>query len=246
MNREILLLEDEHDLRDLLAYLFETQGYEVVAFRTAEEALKRCRERVPDIVVLDVALPDMNGLEVCRRLPNPRPPVLILSALDRDDQVIAGLKMGADDYVRKPFNHQELLLRIQKLLDRHEEQQLQQQEPPASKSPQAPFPQRLEFVHVTIDLGRREVYRGGKTIPLTPTEARLLRVLAEVPGYPVMNAKLLERVWESSDWTGADDLIKVNIRRLRKKIEEDPKNPKLLVNRRGLGYFLAKPALPGT
>lgn len=243
MSREILLLEDEHDLRDLLAYLFESQGYEVVAVRTAEEALRRLDQKTPDIIVLDVALPGMSGLEVCRRLPDPAPPTLILSALDRDDQVVAGLELGADDYVRKPFNHRELLLRIEKLIDRHEERRQTQPRQPqqTESSSREAISGPLVFPHVSIDLDRCEVVRDGKRIPLTPTETRLLNAMARAPGYPIAKTELLERVWESSDWTGADDLIKVNIRRLRKKIELDPKSPKLVLNRRGMGYVLVSP-----
>lgn len=230
MGSRILLVEDEHDLRDLLAYLFETHGYEVTAVRTGEEALEVCVEEPPDIVVLDVALPGISGLEVCGRLRSPRIPVIMLSSLDRDDQVVAGLEVGADDYVRKPFNHRELLLRIERLLESR-----------ASGTPQREAPRALRFERLRIDLDRAEVIRGEKRVSLTPTETRLLEVFAENLGYPVPKEELLQKVWESSDWTGADDLIKVNIRRLRKKIESDPKNPKLLINRWGRGYMLVTP-----
>lgn len=235
MSSTILLVEDEHDLRDLLAYLFETHGYEVVAVRTGEEALSVCEEAPPDIVVLDVALPGISGLEVCGRLRSPDIPVIMLSSLDRDDQVIAGLEVGADDYVRKPFNHRELLLRIERLLNKRE-----------SETGHTEIPGKIRFDHILLDLERGEAVRGERRWTLTPTETRLLKVFAESLGYPVAKEELLRRVWDSSDWTGADDLIKVNIRRLRKKIEVDPKNPKLLINRWGRGYMLVSPTFRAT
>lgn len=235
MSSRILLVEDEHDLRDLLAYLFETHGYEVTAVRTGEEALSACEETPPDIVVLDVALPGISGLEVCGRIRSPKIPVIMLSSLDRDDQVVAGLQVGADDYVRKPFNHKELLLRIERLLEKRD---------PDARTEEVP--RTLRYEHLLIDLERGEVVRGERRTALTPTETRLLEVFGENLGYPVRKEELLQRVWDSSDWTGADDLIKVNIRRLRKKIEVDPKNPKLLINRWGRGYMLVHPGSSAT
>ena len=235
MSKHILLVEDEHDLRDLLAYLFETHGYRVTAVPSGEEALAACKAGLPSIMVLDVALPGISGLEVCARLRSPSLPVIILSSLDRDDQVVAGLEVGADDYVRKPFNHRELLLRIEKLLDRYAESQRDEEEPSV----------RLEFGHVTIDLDRGEVLKSGRRASLTPTESKLLVALVENLGYPVAKEELLRRVWDVPDWTGADDLIKVNIRRLRKKIELDPKHPEIILNKWGRGYMITPPRRNG-
>lgn len=229
--QRVLVVDDESAIVNLLAFILEDGGYQVRSVGRGDTALEVTREWNPHLVILDIGLPGLNGLEVCRRLHAENTPVLVVSSHDQDDQVVAGLEEGADDYVTKPFNHRELLLRVEKLLQRTV--------PSGGDDSRLAVGKPLKVRDLLIDPAREEVTRAGATIQLTRTEYRILALLARTPEQPVQIETILARVWNNPDWEGGPEMVKVNIRRLRRKIEPDPNHPSYILNRRGLGYYLA-------
>ena len=216
----VLLVDDELHILKVLKFLLQDEGYAVETAETGEAALERCRKNEPDLVVLDLGLPGMDGLEVCRRLCEAEIPVLILSSHDEEQYVIAGLETGAMDYIRKPFNHRELILRVANLVDRGAVRRA------ACMSARG----------LTIDPEREELKRNDEVIHLTPTEYQLLYILMHRSGAVVSVEDILQYVWGAQEWDGARQLVKVNIQRLRQKIESDPHNPEYILNQWGRGY----------
>lgn len=222
----ILIVEDEPDVREILEYLFATEGYRTVVAGTAGEAWLRVRHDSPDIIVLDVELPDQSGLEFCRGIRQLRIPVIMVSSHDRDDEVVAGLETGADDYVRKPFNNRELLLRVRRLLEK------------ASTEFSDNSNLRFTIGDLVIDRSAARVWRNEEEIHLTPTEWNILDFLVSRRGSVQSITQILEHVWHTTRWEGGAEMVKVNIRRLRHKIEKNPRQPQIVVNRRGRGYLV--------
>lgn len=225
----ILIVEDEADIRDVLEFVLENAGYRVLSTGQGDTALDLAREHPVGLAILDIGLPGMSGLEVCPHLVALDIPVLVLSSHDRDDQVVTGLEVGADDYVTKPFNHRELLLRVERILQRT----------------RGARPSRiLQAGPLTVDLERHSVTvrrtSGEVSVDLTPTEFDLVSFLAKNPGVPHTVETLLREVWRVTEWSNGEEMVKVGVRRLRKKIEEDPAHPKILLNRWGQGYFLTE------
>ncbi len=225
----ILIVDDEADIRDVLEFTLENAGYRTRQAGHGEEALQIVSTEQVHLVILDIGLPGISGLELCPQFVGLGIPVLVLSSHDRDDEVVTGLEVGADDYVTKPFNHRELLLRVEGLLRRTQGNRRSR---------------NLTIGPVTVDLDRQTVtvLRDGTpaSIDLTPTEFDLLTFLARSPGVPQPVDTLLRQVWNVSDWTSGEEMVKVGIRRLRKKIERDPARPEILLNRWGQGYFLTE------
>ncbi|WP_245874048.1 response regulator transcription factor [Alkalispirochaeta sphaeroplastigenens] len=240
----VLVVDDEQAILDLLVFILEDQGYEVRSAGRGDTALEIARIWNPDLVILDIGLPGIGGLQVCRVLHERGTLVLVLSSHDKDDQVVEGLEEGADDYVTKPFNHRELLLRVEKLLERSRGRerpgQKDQEGTPGGALRGVFLREPLVLGDLRIDPLRGEVFRGEVAVQLTVTEFRLLSLLALAPGHPVAVETILERIWNSSDWEGGAEMVKVNIRRLRQKIEPDPSRPLYILNRRGMGYYLAE------
>lgn len=223
----VLLVDDEHAIVRLLQYIFEEAGFTARTAVTGEEALAIVRSWFPDLVILDIGLPGISGLDVCRALHEFSIPVIVVSSHDHDDDVVEGLEKGADDYVTKPFNHRELVLRARKLIERGSRVELLEQQG------------IIRTTSLVIDIDRGTVNLGSMTVNLTPTETRILRLLSRTPGKPVDIETILIHVWKHPDRLGGPEMVKVNIRRLRHKIEPDPRNPRYIMNRRGLGYYLA-------
>ncbi len=233
----VLIVDDEADIRDVLEFVLQNAGYHTEATGRGDIALELARENTPDLVILDIGLPGLSGLEVCPQLTEMGIPVLVLSSHDRDDQVVTGLEVGAEDYVTKPFNHRELLLRVDKIIRRT-----------TTVRPAAP-PAVVTVGRLTIDSRRHLVTVAAdgeepgtpeREIPLTPTEFDLILFLARSPGVPHTVETLLKEVWRVTDWTNGDEMVKVGVRRLRKKIEHDPSRPRFILNRWGQGYFLTE------
>lgn len=222
----VLVVEDEPDVRDILEYLFAAEGYTVLTAATAREAWEVVSSQLPDIVVLDVELPGESGLTFCRRVKPMGVPVIMVSSHDRDDEVVAGLETGADDYVRKPFNNRELLLRVRRLLEQ--------------SSATGPGRSSLRTVlgDLVVDRELARVWRGTDEIHLTPTEWNILDLLVGHRGQAQSVERILEHVWHTTTWDGGAEMVKVNIRRLRHKIERDPRQPEIVINRRGRGYLV--------
>jgi DNA-binding response OmpR family regulator len=220
----ILLIEDDERIRASMTLALEDEGYAIVGLSSAEEGLEHLREHPVDVVLLDVMLPGMDGLEFCRRLRSGSGvPVIMVTARSDSDDVVAGLEAGADDYVTKPFVARELSLRIKSLLRR------------AGSSGSTPRQLRVGEIEIIPEAG--EVTVSGEPVHLTRTEFRLLCELAESPGTVFSREQLLERVW-GYDYFGDGRLVDVHVRRLRTKIEADPGRPAHLLTVRGLGYKL--------
>ncbi len=237
MSYSVLIVEDEITLQETLAYNLKRQGYEVAATDNGRTALKLARENKPDLILLDVMLPGMDGFEVCRILRQElSTPVLMLTARAEEIDKIVGLEMGADDYLTKPFSMRELLARVKALLRRveiiREELAAEQGEMPLPSSPQTAV---LTFGNLVIDGGRREVRLNDQPLRIKPKEFDLLQFLARHRGIALSRDLILERVWDWS-YDGNSRTVDVHVRWLREKIEPDPAQAVRIVTVRGVGY----------
>jgi DNA-binding response OmpR family regulator len=221
----ILLVDDEESIQKLLTYPLEREGFRVVAARDGEEALRRFSEEPVDLVVLDLMLPKLDGLEVCKRLRSGSTvPIIMLTARDDELDKVLGLELGADDYITKPFSIREFRSRVRALLRRA-----------ASPRSGEPEDEVIDEGDVRIDLPRRVVEVRGREVQLTFVEFELLRVLASAPGRVFSRRQLLERLRGDADYR-EPRTIDVHVRHLREKLERDPREPELILTVRGVGY----------
>jgi DNA-binding response OmpR family regulator len=219
----ILLVDDEDAVQKLLAYPLERDGFRVVQARDGEEALARFAEERVDLVVLDLMLPKLDGLEVCKRLRSSSSvPIIMLTARDDELDKVLGLELGADDYITKPFSIREFRSRVRALLRR-------------AAIPATVEEETLERDGLRIDLGRRDVEVAGRTVQLTYVEFELLRTLASSPGRVFTREMLLQALWGGSDYR-EPRTIDVHVRHLREKLEDDPSEPDFILTVRGVGY----------
>jgi DNA-binding response OmpR family regulator len=236
MAEKILVVEDEITLQETLAYNLKRQGYEVETASDGADALEDARRLRPDLIVLDIMLPGMDGFEVCRVLRQEmNTPVLMLTARDDEIDRVVGLEVGADDYMTKPFSMRELLARVKAMLRRV---RLVREEVNASTLPTpipAPVSQAIESGDLVLDLTRREVRRNDQPITLKPKEFELLLFLAQHRGQVLSRELILDRVW-GWNYIGDSRTVDVHVRWLREKIENDPSNPLRIVTVRGAGY----------
>jgi DNA-binding response OmpR family regulator len=224
----ILLVDDEDAVRRLLTFPLERDGFTVVQAADGEEALRRFGERPADLVVLDLMLPKLDGLEVCKRLrATSTVPIIMLTARDDELDKVLGLELGADDYITKPFSIREFRSRVRALLRRANQPR-----------PDAPEEERLERGELVLDVPRRTVTVRGEPVSLTYVEFELLRVLAGSPGRVFSRRMLLEALWSSADYRDPRT-IDVHVRHLREKIEVEPRTPELILTVRGVGYRFA-------
>ncbi len=229
MTATILVVEDEAALRETLEYTLQREGYTVLTAADGREALHKARTERPDLIILDILLPGIDGFEVCRLLRQEMSvPILMLTARADEIDKVVGLEMGADDYVTKPFSMRELMARVKALLRRV---QLDRSEAERARESATP----LRFGDLVIDVARREVRRGGQLLHLKPKEFDLLLFLARHPGVVLSRNLILERVW-GWDFGGGTRTVDVHIRWLREKIEPDPKHPTRIITVRGVGY----------
>jgi DNA-binding response OmpR family regulator len=221
----ILLVDDEDSIQKLLAYPLEREGYRVLQARDGEEALKCFTSERVDLVVLDIMLPKLDGLEVCKRLRAvSEVPIIMLTARDDELDKVLGLELGADDYITKPFSIREFRSRVRALLRR------------AAVSRHVDEDGELISAEgLTIDLARRVVEVGGKRVQLTYVEFELLRILASNPGRVYSRRMLLEALWGGADYR-EPRTIDVHVRHLREKLERDPAEPEYILTVRGVGY----------
>jgi DNA-binding response OmpR family regulator len=220
----ILLVDDEDSVQKLLAYPLERDGYRVLQARDGAEALDRFAAEDVDLVVLDLMLPKVDGLEVCKRLrATSEVPIIMLTARDDELDKVVGLELGADDYITKPFSIREFRSRVRALLRR--------------ASVARPFEhQSVISAHdLTVDLGRRVVDVAGKPVQLTYVEFELLRTLAGHPGRVYSRRMLLEALWGAAEYR-EPRTIDVHVRHLREKLETDPAEPEYILTVRGVGY----------
>ncbi|PLS67607.1 MAG: DNA-binding response regulator [Cyanobacteria bacterium M5B4] len=219
----ILIVDDDTSLRELVRINLEHEGYHVKQARNGLEGVAGVREHRPDLVVLDVNMPEMDGVEACAKIREfSQVPILMLTARVKSYDIVAGLDHGADDYLGKPFNMDELLARIRALLRR---------------VPAVNRPLVAGGGEIQIDQQRREVLVRDVVVDLTPTEFELLVLLAEHAGTVLKHERLLQSVW-GEDYARDNDYLKVYIWHLRRKLEEDPRNPRLLLTEWGVGYRL--------
>jgi two-component system, OmpR family, response regulator MtrA len=227
MDARILLVEDDPSIRESTAIGLRAAGFDVDTTSDGAAGLERWRAGKPDLVLLDVMLPRLDGLEVCREIRRESTvPIVMLTARADTIDVVVGLEAGADDYVRKPFEMPELVARIRAALRRR-------------RTPADGAAAPLLLGHLAIDTSGRTVRSGDEEIPLTRTEFDLLAELAQRPGHVLNRDQLLDRVW-GYDYLGDSRLVDVAIGRLRAKVERDPANPELILTVRGSGYKAAR------
>ncbi|HET6695950.1 MAG TPA: response regulator transcription factor [Gaiellaceae bacterium] len=221
----VLLVDDEESVQKLLTYPLEREGYTVVQARDGEEALERYRETPVDLVILDLMLPRLDGLAVCRRLREERSavPIIMLTARGDEGDKVLGLELGADDYITKPFSIREFMSRVRALLRR------------AQLSAAGARAELIEVDDLRIDTSRRTVEARGEQVQLTYLEFELLRMLASSPGRVFTRKELLDELWGGSEFRDPRT-IDVHVRHLREKVERDPAEPALIFTVRGAGY----------
>src|SRR6476620_7840924 len=222
----ILLVDDEDSVRKVLAFPLERDGYAVVQAADGEEALRQFSEQPIDLVVLDIMLPRLDGLEVCKRLrATSTVPIIMLTARDDELDKVIGLELGADDYITKPFSIREFRSRLRALLRRARATQV------TSDAPR----ERIEREGVVIDVPRRTVVVRDEPVQLTFVEFELLRTLAAQPGRVFSRRMLLESLWKSDDYRDPRR-TDVHVRHLREKLEREPQTPEYILTVRGVGY----------
>jgi two-component system alkaline phosphatase synthesis response regulator PhoP len=221
---KILVIDDEQNILNLVTAYLQAEGYTVYTAADGPSGLKAARAFKPDLIVLDVMLPGMDGIELLTRLRHESDVyVIMLTAKSEETDKLVGLAVGADDYLTKPFSPRELVARVKAALRRYG---------PGQGKADSPV---LTFQHVRIDPNARRVWKDEQPIELTTTEFDLLYALAEQPGRVFSREQLLERVW-GYDFYGEDRVVDVHLGHVRKKIEADPANPALIVTVRGVGY----------
>ncbi len=228
MKAKITLIEDDTDLYNLLRYAFEQQGFEFSGTQTGNDAVELCRSRRPDLIVLDVMLPGVDGFDICKQIRRDSrlkaTPIIFLTARTRESDRVRGLEISGNDYVVKPFSVRELLMRVKLRLRENGGRD-----------------ETLSMGAITLDRDRREVAVHGKPVKLTATEFRLLERLISAPGRVFEREELLDAVGGPM-YNVTDRTVDVHVRRLRKKLEPDPSNPQFIHALRGFGYTLRESA----
>jgi DNA-binding response OmpR family regulator len=228
MARTILVVDDEPTLRETISEALEAEGFRVVSAADGLEALARFRAEQPDLVLLDLMLPELSGIEVCRIIRSESGvPIVMLTAKDSELDKVVGLELGADDYVTKPFSLRELSARIRALFRR------------ADQLAAEPVPAMVDLGRVQVDLAGHRLLRDGVQVPLKPKAFELLAFLLRHPGQVFTRDQLLEQVW-GYDYAGETRTVDVHVHWLRSEIEEDSAAPKLLETVRGTGYVLRR------
>jgi two-component system, OmpR family, alkaline phosphatase synthesis response regulator PhoP len=233
--QKVLVVEDEPDIRKLLQYNLAQEHFKVVEAEDGEQALKILKRDIPNLIILDLMLPGLSGLEICRTLreqaETARLPILMLTAKAGEADKVIGLEMGADDYLAKPFSPREMLARVRALLRRADAV------PPPSDTAKV-----YQRGPLRIDFSTYEVFIRGKSVKLTLKEFELLRFLVQNPSRVLSRDQLLDRVWGGDTYV-TPRTIDVHVRRLRKVIEDDDRNPKWILTLRGVGYKFDDKAL---
>src|SRR5712692_9692462 len=226
----ILTADDDPQLLRLMTRNLQLEGYEVLAASDGQQALEQIESEMPDLVLLDVMMPRMDGFSVCRKVREfSSVPIIIVTARGQDQDKVRGLDLGADDYLTKPFRVDELLARVRAVLRRSQFT--------ARENAQG-LRASTATGDLTIDYSQHLVILAGREVPLTPTEYRILAYLAQNVGHVVTQDLLLEHVW-GSEYLGESHMLQVNINRLRHKLEVDPTQPRYILTKVGIGYSLA-------
>lgn len=232
MNRTILVVEDDQNINDILTFKLNNEGYNTLSALDGITGLEMAISQNPDLILLDVMLPGIDGYEVCRKVrEHSNVPIIMLTAREDEVDKVVGLELGADDYITKPYSNRELSARIKANLRRS-----------AYDVPAAPEPQEQDTIvsgDLTINVERYEVSKNGEVIDITLREFELLKFLAMQPDKIFSREKLLENVW-GYEYYGDVRTVDVTVRRLREKIEDDPSMPKYIITKRGVGYYFNK------
>ena len=222
MNKKILIVDDEPQIVRVLRGYLETAGFQVVTASGGTEAIAAFRHESPDLVVLDLMLPEVDGLDVARAIRRQGDvPIIMLTARVEETDRLIGLELGADDYVTKPFSPREVVARVRAVLRRTERTE--------------PAPRTLKEGDIVLDPDKRQVTVQGRPVELTPTEFDLLAVLMETPGRVFSRMQLLDKV-QGYAYEGYERTVDAHVKNLRQKIEEDPKHPRVILTVYGLGY----------
>jgi len=238
--KTILIVDDEKMILNLLAHNLEKEGYNVIEASDGLEAINIAQEKKVDLILLDVMLPKLDGLSVCKRIKNMiNVPILMVTAKDDELDKILGLELGADDYITKPFNIRELLARVKANLRKYNiVSSVEKKQNNAKEDSSIKRTNIITVGALTLDLDRFEVMINNQIVDLTLREFEVLRFLAQEPGQVVTRETLLEKVW-GYEYFGDIRTVDVTVRRIREKIEADTSNPKILVTKRGVGYYIA-------
>jgi len=233
MSKKILIVEDEKNIVDILSFNLNKAGYETMEAYNGETGLRLALESNPDLILLDLMLPKMNGFDVCKavRKKNNSTPIIMLTAREDESDKVLGLELGADDYITKPFSMRELLARVKANIRRTDMLAAQ------PKAPEHPAPDRMNRGRILIDSTLVMAFKDGKALDLTQREFELLKFLATEPEKVISREALMEHVWNYEGYVGDVRAVDVAIRRLREKIEDDPASPTFVLTRRGLGYL---------
>ena len=228
MNKTVLIVEDERPIVEILKFNLKREGYETLEALDGKTGLELAQTRDPDLILLDVMLPEMNGFEVCTALRDggSAVPIIMLTAREEENDKIFGLEAGADDYITKPFSMRELLARVKANIRRRS----------LDAGTRAPSENLLKQGDLTVDLAALTVQKAGQTIEVTQKEFDLLTCLLATPGKVYTREELMEKVW-NYDYFGDMRTVDVTVRRLREKIEDDPGSPKFIRTKRGAGYY---------
>ncbi len=228
MARKILVVDDEESIVKIIEYNLKKEGYEVLSAFDGDEGYKLAVEGKPDLILLDIMMPKMDGYEVCKKVRERSDvPIIMLTARAEEVDKVVGLELGADDYVTKPFGNRELMARVKAHLRRNDVRR--EQETVTSENSD-------RFGDIVIDFDRYEVYKRGEVIYLTVREFELLKFLATQKNQIFSREALLEKVW-GYEYFGDVRAVDVTIRRLREKVEDDPGHPKYIITKRGFGYY---------
>lgn len=232
MERTILIIEDEQNINDILAFSLSKEGYKTISALDGVTGLEMALSENPDLILLDVMLPGLDGYEVCKKVRAvSQVPIIMLTAREDELDKILGLEFGADDYITKPYSMRELAARIKANLRRSAVQIVPQEEPKSQGT--------INSGDLVINVDRYEVAKNGEVIDITLREFELLKFLAMQPGKIFSREKLLENVW-GYEYYGDVRTVDVTVRRLREKIEDDPSMPKYIITKRGVGYYFNK------
>lgn len=226
MTNKILIVDDDSEIRKITGIYLENEGYEVLKAENGEQAIKLITEKEVDLILLDIMMPGMDGIETCMKIrENYIMPIIFLSAKSEELDKIQGLASGADDYITKPFNAMELIARVKSQMRRYTKYSIQQN---VAKN-------IIEIGNLTINTDTRQIFVGEKDVRLTPKEFDILELLASNKGIVFSIEKIYERVW-GEDFYKSDNTVMVHITKIREKIEEDPKKPIYIKTIWGVGY----------
>ncbi len=232
MEKKILIVEDEQNIVDILSFNLEREGYDTIEAYDGPTGLKLALEENPDLILLDLMLPGMDGFDVCRQIRRAghATPILMLTAREEEADKVLGLELGADDYITKPFSMRELLARVKANIRRVGMV-------PAAPQGEEPAAAAMKLGRITVDVERATVYKDGKPLDLTQREYDLIRYLVSQPGKVFSREALMEHVWNYEGYVGDVRAVDVAVRRLREKLEDDPAAPRFICTRRGMGYY---------